>query len=225
MKSEKRRGKRMGEVGRLPLRERNKQRTYQRIVDTAFELFHTVGYHQTTMDAIADKAEVSRATLFNYFPTKQALLMPFANTLYQQRVQPEMRSYLETHPTTLQALHMLFMSIHTHVLTFSDLYRALQEEFFHRELGSAKDAGTGFVEMLLAILQYVKLRGEVSTDIPLENMVHYFGAIYASLLFHTYALPDDHEVLTNYRAAFGILLAFLDATLNPGAAQRKETEV
>src|SRR5260370_35494893 len=100
------------------------------------------------MDAIADKAEVSRATLFNYFPTKQALLMPFANTLYQPRVQPEMRSYLETHQTTLQALHMLFMSIHTHVLTFSDLYRELQAKFFHRELGCPKDAGTDFVQRL-----------------------------------------------------------------------------
>jgi AcrR family transcriptional regulator len=215
----------MGEAGRLPLRERKKQQTYSRIVDTAFELFHTVGYHQTTMDAIADKAEVSRATLFNYFPTKQALLMPFANTLYQQRVQPEMRSYLETHPTTLQALHMLFMSIHTHVLTFSDLYRALQEEFFHHELGSAKDAGTGFFEMLLAILQYGKLRGEVRTDIPLENMVHYIGALYVSLLFHSLELQEEQQgVLTNYQAEIDTLLAFLDAALNPGAAQRKGKE-
>src|SRR5260370_16905972 len=180
MKSEKRRGKRMGEVGRLPLRERNKQRTYQRIVDTAFELFHTVGYHQTTMDAIADKAEVRRATLFNYFPTKQALLMPFANTLYQQRVQPEMRSYLETHPTTLQALHMLFMSIHTHVLTFSDLYRALQEQFFHRELGSAKHARTAFVEMLMAILQYGNLRPASRTDTPSAHFTHSILHLYAS---------------------------------------------
>jgi len=81
-------------MDRLPLRERNKQRNIQRIVDAASALFHTTGYTQTTMDAIAEQAEVSRATLFNYFPTKQALLMPLTNTLYREHVQPEIQSYL-----------------------------------------------------------------------------------------------------------------------------------
>ena len=78
--------------------------------------------------------------------------------------------------------------------------------------------------MLLAILQYGKLRGEVRTDIPLENMVHYIGALYVSLLFHPLELRAEQGVLTNYRAEIDILLAFLDAALNPSAAQRKGKE-
>lgn len=217
MKSEKRMGERARDTDRLPLRERNKQRTFQRIIDSAFELFHTIGYHQTTMDAIAEKAEVSRATLFNYFPTKRTLLMSFANMLYQERVQPEIRSSLDTEPTTLQALHLLFMSIHKHVLTFPDIYQALQEEFFHHEPSRAKDAGTGFFETLLTILQYGKLRGEVRPDIPLEKLAHYIGTLYVSLLFHPLALQDEQVVLTNYHAEIDTLLAFLDTALHPGA--------
>ena len=61
MKSEKRMGERARDTGRLPLRERNKQRNFQRIVAAAFELFHTTGYHETTMDTIAEKAEALAA--------------------------------------------------------------------------------------------------------------------------------------------------------------------
>jgi AcrR family transcriptional regulator len=214
----------MSERGHLPLRERKKQQTFQRIIDAADVLFRTVGYDQTTMEMIAEQAEVSRKTIFNYFPTKQALLLPFAHTLYQQRVQPEMRSYLETQPTTVQALRQFFMSIHEHVLTLPDLYRALREELFQYESSSTKEARTGFFEMLLAILQYGKRRGEVRSDIPLENIAHYLGAFYGSLLFPSQERQTEQEVLTHYREEIDTLLAFLDASLNPSAAQRKRKE-
>src|SRR5260370_7198338 len=115
----------------VPLRERNRQRTFQRIIDAAFTLFRTLGYDQTTMDAIAEKAEVSRGTLFNYFPTKQSLLMPFANRLYLERVQPEVLSYLNTQPPTLQALRFLFPSIHDPILTLPHTHRPFAQQFLH----------------------------------------------------------------------------------------------
>ncbi len=217
----------MSHTGRQPLRERNKQRTFQRIIDAAFELFQTVGYHQTTMDAIAEKAEVSRATLFNYFPTKQALFMPLAYQLYLERVLPEVRAYLETQPTTLQALYHLFLSIHEHVLTFPDLYRALQGEFFHHEPKGTQDAGTGFLEILLAILQEGMSRGDVRTDVPLEKIARYIGTLYVSLLFLPLDEPAEQMVLVNYRAEIKALLAFLRPVLSSSPVagdERKDTE-
>ncbi|BCL83675.1 TetR family transcriptional regulator [Ktedonobacteria bacterium brp13] len=211
-------------MNRLPLRERNRQRNGQRIVDAAFALFHTTGYTQTTMDAIAEKAEVSRATLFNYFPTKQALLMQLTSTLYREHVQPEIQSYLDTQPGTVQALHRLFMSIHEHILMVPDLYRALQEEFFHHEPGGEKDAGTGFLETLLAILASGKRRGELRSDLPLEKLAHYIGALYVSVLFLPLERQVEPGVLTHYRAEIDTLLAFLDTALNPGVSQRNEKD-
>jgi len=199
-------------MDRLPLRERNKQRNFQRIIDAAFALFQTIGYDQTTMDAIAEKAEVSRATLFNYFPTKQALLMPLANKLYRERVQPAIRPYLDTHPTTLQALRLLFLSIHEHVLTLPDIYRALQEEFFHPR-PDAMEAGTGFFETLLMIVQYGQQRSEVRTDLPQEHLARYIGILYVSLLFHRMEQP----MLASYSTEVDTLLAFLKSALNSAA--------
>ena len=58
----------------VSLRERNRQRVTQRIISVAESLFKAYGFERTTMDDIADKAEISRATLFNYFPSKEALI-------------------------------------------------------------------------------------------------------------------------------------------------------
>ena len=91
----------------LPLRERNKQRVTQRIIAAAMELFKTRGCQQTTMDDIADKAEISRGTLFNYFPSKDALLLPWGQEILQEYIQPKLTAYLETQPSTIQVLQFL----------------------------------------------------------------------------------------------------------------------
>jgi AcrR family transcriptional regulator len=46
------------------------------IVRAAWGLFEVNGVQGTTMDAVAQAAHISRRSLFNYFPSKEALLFP-----------------------------------------------------------------------------------------------------------------------------------------------------
>lgn len=57
-------------------RERRKRATRQALLEAAYTLFAERGYHETTMDEIADAAGVSRRTAFRYFPTKHSLVFP-----------------------------------------------------------------------------------------------------------------------------------------------------
>ncbi|MCT2585584.1 TetR family transcriptional regulator [Actinophytocola gossypii] len=56
------------------LRERKKVKTREAILREAFRLFREHGYSATTVEQIAEAAEVSRATFFRYFPTKEDLV-------------------------------------------------------------------------------------------------------------------------------------------------------
>jgi AcrR family transcriptional regulator len=56
------------------LRERKKQRTRQQIADAAWRLFAVRGFEAVPVAEIARVAEVSEATVFNYFPTKEDLV-------------------------------------------------------------------------------------------------------------------------------------------------------
>jgi len=61
-------------VAALGLRERKKQRTRATIVDVAARLCSRQGYENTTVDQIAEAADVSPRTFSRYFPNKEAVI-------------------------------------------------------------------------------------------------------------------------------------------------------
>ncbi|MFD6533783.1 TetR/AcrR family transcriptional regulator [Streptomyces sp. NPDC060184] len=61
--------------GSMGLRERKKQRTRETISEVAIALFLEHGFDQVSVADVAAAAEVSKPTLFRYFPTKEDLVV------------------------------------------------------------------------------------------------------------------------------------------------------
>ena len=57
------------------LRERKKQKTREAIHRAAMRLIARQGYEETTIEQIAEAAEISPSTFFNYFPSKEDVVL------------------------------------------------------------------------------------------------------------------------------------------------------
>ncbi|MEU6090500.1 TetR family transcriptional regulator [Streptomyces sp. NPDC047085] len=75
----------------LGLRERKKRQTRERIRREAYRLFAEHGYENTTVDQIAEAAEVSPSTFFRYFPTKEDVVL-------QDEYDPALAEALKSRP-------------------------------------------------------------------------------------------------------------------------------
>lgn len=69
------------------LRERKKEKTRALIAETARRLFAQRGFEAVAVAEVADAAEVSEATVFNYFPTKEDLVFQGMEAFEQEMLQ------------------------------------------------------------------------------------------------------------------------------------------
>ncbi|MCU1305498.1 MAG: transcriptional regulator [Acidobacteriaceae bacterium] len=56
-------------------RQRRREETEQRILSAAVRLFEKQGYTSTTVEQITEAADVGKGTFFNYFPSKDHILL------------------------------------------------------------------------------------------------------------------------------------------------------
>jgi AcrR family transcriptional regulator len=206
-----------GNMKELPLRERNKLRVRARILAAAFDLFKSVGYSQTTMDDIAARAEISRATIFNYFATKDSLLTSFVDDLFKVQILPAVHEYLQGQHSTVQMLRFLFMTIHEQVLTIPHIEQGFKQAFLQsREADpEALKQRNDFLDILTTILRYGQQRNEVRTDASLENMARYIGVLYVSIFYSM--VMDLQPKPADYADEMNDLLTFVASGLTQGS--------
>ncbi|MDL2235983.1 TetR/AcrR family transcriptional regulator [Christensenellaceae bacterium OttesenSCG-928-L17] len=73
-------------VETLPMtrRERKKQQVEKDIRRAALRLFQDKGFKETNVDEILELADISKGTFYNYFPSKEAVLMRIAQRSVEQ---------------------------------------------------------------------------------------------------------------------------------------------
>lgn len=93
---------------KLPLRERKKNQTRDRILQAAEELLNDKSYPTVTLAEICDKADIAQRTFFAYFPSKEAVFF-----YDKQLLVDEMATRFTNRPdttTTFQILRELLIS-------------------------------------------------------------------------------------------------------------------
>jgi len=70
-------------VTELSRRERKKKETREKIFSKAMQLFRLQGFSATSVEQITQQADVGKGTFYNYFPTKEAVIMEFSRRSWQ----------------------------------------------------------------------------------------------------------------------------------------------
>jgi AcrR family transcriptional regulator len=79
----------------------------QLIISTALALFVENGFHGTATSKIAQEANVANGTLFNYFPTKDILIVSIYNNIIQKLDQFIIES-IDSHSVSKEAFRSIF---------------------------------------------------------------------------------------------------------------------
>jgi AcrR family transcriptional regulator len=109
---------------RLGRRERKKLRTRALIQKEALRLFLEKGFEATTIEEIAEAADIASSTFFNYFPTKEDVVL-------QDNLDPVLVEAIHMEPAGLHPIAVLRKAIHT---VFSHLTPE-QHTIFQQRLG------------------------------------------------------------------------------------------
>jgi AcrR family transcriptional regulator len=195
-------------------RQRRSAETRERLFRAALRLFAEKGFAETTVEDITNAADVGKGTFFNYFPSKEHILIGFSDmqlsklqsTVDQMRDRPEpMRSFFRS--MTLRMTEDPAKS--------PDVVRAiLQANLSSSSVRSVMQERSARAEGLLTkLVQIGQERGEFRRDVPALELAQVFRqTIFGTLLM--WSLHGDTSLADRIERAMEILWM--------GMAPRKE---
>ena len=157
-------------------RERNKIRCRQRILRASRQLFSAKGYEETTMDDVAERSEVSKATLYSYFPGKDSLLMGIAEAELEQ-IREMIEGELAEEPSALERLRRVLEAFVLDSMCYISLSRKISY------LNSCEDSGMfatrlEMVRILRGLVCQAQDAGELRRDMDADDITELVMGLY-----------------------------------------------
>ncbi len=161
-------------------REQNKQQCRARILKASRRLFSARGFEQTTMEDVAARAEVSKATLYNYFTSKDSLLMGIAEAVLE-----EIRQLVASMQDEQSALEKIRRVMQTFV-SDSINYIALCRKITYLNSCEQSELYQTRLDMLAILRELVcqaQSQAELRSDVPADDIVDLLMGLYLTTQF------------------------------------------
>lgn len=162
---------------------RRSSRTHKAVLSAAIGLFEESGYSRMTIDAIADRAGASKATIYRWWPGKGAILLEaLLSEVEADLAFPDTGSLREDLAAQLSALAHMLGETSLGQMTISLLGEAqhdakLATAFRTGWLEPRRAAGR---EFLIRAIERGELRSDFDPEVVLDGL---YGPVYLRLLF------------------------------------------
>jgi AcrR family transcriptional regulator len=177
--------------------ERKKEETKNKIITVAMDLFNRQGFDQTTVEQIAEEADVAKGTIYNHFPVKEAIIGEYIKRDVEKR-KPEVIRELQELPDTRSRLAATFRKSleWAEVGIKKDLFRkfyAYRMQTFERTVRD-RSLKSGFHLALEYIISLGKENGEIRKDIPTEVLAMQLESLHNITLVRWLIIPEKYPV-------------------------------
>jgi AcrR family transcriptional regulator len=186
-------------------RQRRSADIRERLFRAALELFAQKGFAETTVEDITEAADVGKGTFFNYFPSKDHILLAFGEMqLCKLEAAIEMaRRTGEPMPEFLRALGMRMTQEPTRNPA---IIRALLQAYLSTTpvRAAMMDLQRRIHSLHTQMIQLGQDRGEIRNDLPAAEIAQVFRqTIFGTLLI--WSLYGDATLHSRIETAFNLL--------------------
>lgn len=186
-------------------RERRSAETRERLFRSALDLFARKGFTETTVEDITEAADVGKGTFFNYFPSKDHILLAFGE-MQLAKLQSAVEEARRSGEPMPQFLRSLGVRMTQEPIRNPGVVRTLLQAYLSST--PVREAMLDLQKRVHAlhteIVQLGQDRGEIRKDLPATEIAHVFRqTIFGTLLF--WSLYGDATLHPRMESAFNVL--------------------
>jgi AcrR family transcriptional regulator len=198
-------------------RSRRSLELRERLFRAALDLFAKKGFAETTVEDITNSADLGKGTFFNYFPSKEHILLAFSE-MQLAKLQAAVEQARRTSEPMPKFLRSLGERMTQEPTRNPAIVRAILQAYLSST--PVREAMLDLQKRVLALhsemIQLGQQRGEIRDDLPALEIAQVFRqAIFGTLLIWT--LYGDGSLLPRMESNFEVLWTGL-APRNSGPA-------
>jgi AcrR family transcriptional regulator len=189
----------------LDRRQRRSSDIRERLFRAALELFAKHGFADTTVEDITNAADVGKGTFFNYFPSKDHILLAFAEMQLAK-----LASIIENLRTTGEPVPQFLRTLGVRMTEEPGRNPSMVRALLLANLSSTPVREAMRVnqarghELLSEFVKIGQQRGELRDDLPAGEIAHVFRqTIFGTLL--VWSLYGDDSLASRVRTALDVL--------------------
>jgi len=181
----------MGSIPAENRRERKKQDTRQRIVKIAMYFFRKQGFDSTTMEQIAEEVDISKATLYNYFPVKESIIGDY----WQSNIKEfkfQILEMIQLLPDTRTRVQRTFTKAAAELFKSKEEIYKIYLSYWLRNLNNQavnERLRSGFEDIFTMIIKLGQHSGDIRKDMPLELLVKYLEVLFLTVCINWLSDP------------------------------------
>lgn len=173
----------------LTRRERKKEETKERIFKAALKLFKDKGFEATTIDDIAQKADVAKGTFFNYFPRKEAVL-GFIPELWIDEAEEKAGEILASGEPAAEQIRDMFTEFAGFYEEDPELSKYVAMEWMRRMHSGVDECCRRWDELGTRVIEQLQAKGEMRRDVPPQRASQVLASVYDGTLLRWLSAPE-----------------------------------